>query len=115
MDSSDKLPRHLAIGFLLALVIYACFFTCDQRLRQRKGAWDVAFSTNSSGFPAIIINQPTLGITNVHVVFDSESVTNGSGRVLFQKPQQPIPFGAVKFEDLTYMPGSVAFNFFGHE
>ena len=115
MDSSDKLPRHLAIGFILALVIYASFFSCDQRVRQRKGGWDVTFSTNSSGFPAIIINQPTLNITNVQVIFDSETPTNTLGRVVFDKPQQPIPFGKVKFEDLTYLPGSVAFDFFGHE
>jgi hypothetical protein len=115
MNSSDKLPRHLAIGFALALVIYGSFFTCDQRLRHRKGPWDVTFSTNSSGLPAIIINQPALRITNVQVVFHSETPTDSPGHVAFDKPQQSIPFGKVKFEDLTYLPGSVAFDFFGHE
>jgi hypothetical protein len=115
MDSSDKLPRHLAIGFIIALVVYASFFACDQRVRQRKGGWDVTFSTNSSGFPAIIINQPSLSITNVQVIFDSETLTNVPGHMVFNKPQQRIPFGKVKFEDLTYLPGSVAFDFFGHE
>ena len=115
MDSSDKLPRHLVIGFILALVIYVSFFAGDQRMRQRKGGWDVTFSTNSSGFPAIIINQPALSITNVQVIFQSETPTNAPGHIVFNKPQQPIPFGKVKFEDLTYLPGSVAFDFFGHE
>ena len=115
MDSSDKLPRHLAVGFILALVIYASFFTCDQRMRHRKGPWDVTFSSNSAGFPAIVINQPSLSITNVQVIFDSETPTNALGRIIFNKPQQAIPFGKVKFEDLTYLPGSVAFDFFGHE
>ena len=26
-----------------------------------------------------------------------------------------MPFGRVKFEDLTYLPGTVTFDFFGHE
>ena len=115
MDSSDRLPRHLAIAFALALVIYAAFFSCDQRLRHRKGPWQFAFTTNASAFPAIIINQPTIGITNVQIVFEGETSTNVPGRVVFNRPQQSIPFGKVKFEDLTYLPGSVAFDFFGHE
>jgi hypothetical protein len=117
MDSSDKLPRHLAIGFGLALLIYAVFFTCDQRIRHRKGPWEVAFGTNGMGLPAITVNQANVGVTNVQIVFGGESLSNavGGGRVVFDKPQQAIPFGKTKFEDLTYLPGSVAFDFFGHE
>lgn len=117
MDSSDKLPRHLAIAFGLALLIYAVFFTCDQRLRHRKGPWEVTFATNAAGLPAITVNQFNVGVTNVQIVFRRESLSNvvGSARVIFGKPQQTIPFGKTKFEDLTYLPGSVAFDFFGHE
>ena len=114
MDSSDKLPRHLLIAFGLAVVIYAAFFTCDLGLRRRKGPWTVEFQTNAAGQTAITVNQPSLGITNVQVVFLNESATN-TGRVIFDRPQRPIPFGKTKFEDLTYLPGSVAFDFFGHE
>jgi hypothetical protein len=117
MDSSDKLPRHLAIAFGLALVIYAAFFTGDQRLRHRKGPWEVTFSTNSAGAPAITVNQLNLGVSNVQINFQGESLSNAVAetRVTFDKPQQSIPFGKTKFEDLTYLPGSVAFDFFGHE
>ena len=117
MDASDKLPRHLAIAFGLAIVIYAAFFTCDQGLRRRKGGWEVTFGTNSSGTAAIQVNHAELGITNVQIAFLGEVATNtnSNARVIFDKPQQPIPFGKVKFEDLTYLPGSVAFDFFGHE
>jgi len=114
MDSSDKLPRHLGIAFLLALLIYAGFFIIDQGLRKRKGPWTVSFATNAAGFAAITINQHALNLTNVQITFDGETATN-FGRVQFDKPQQSIPFGKVKFEDLTYLPGSVAFDFFGHE
>jgi hypothetical protein len=114
MNSSDKLPRHLAIGFAMALAIYAGFFTCDQRLRHRKGPWQVTFGTNAAGQASIRVNQPALQITNVQIVFQGETATNG-GQIIFNKPQQTIPFGKVKFDDLTYLPGSVAFDFFGHE
>jgi hypothetical protein len=112
--SSDKLPRHLLIAFALALAIYGLFFSCDMGLRKRKGPWTVEFHTNAAGHAAITIHQPTLEITNVRVVFLNEIATN-TGRVVFDRPQQPIPFGKTKFEDLTYLPGSVAFDFFGHE
>ncbi|HEX7859655.1 MAG TPA: hypothetical protein VF773_04970 [Verrucomicrobiae bacterium] len=112
--SSDKLPRHLATGFVIALAVYVTFFSCDQRLRQRKGPWEVTFHTNSAGYAAITVNQRSLRLTNVQIVFRAETATN-LGTVEFNKPQQAVPFGKVKFEDLTYLPGSVAFDFFGHE
>src|SRR5688572_22886814 len=108
MDSaSDKLPRHLLVAFGLALAIYAVFFTCDMALRKRKGPWEVHFHTNTAGHAAMTINQPALRITNVQIVFLNETATN-TGRVVFYRPQQPISFGKTKFEDLTYLPGSVA-------
>jgi len=117
MDSSDKLPRHLAIAFGLALLIYAAFFSCDQRLRHRKGGWEVTFSTNSAGLPALTVNQSNLGIANVQIVVRGETLSNAvsATRISFDKPQQSIPFGKTKFEDLTYLPGSVVFDLFGHE
>lgn len=112
---TDHLYRHLLIAFALALVAYIGIFSCDQRVRHRKGPWRVEFLTSSNGHPAIRIDQPFLGITNVRVIFVGEQATNGTGQVTFRKPKQPLPFGKTKFEDLTYLPGSVAFDFFGHE
>ena len=113
MDHSDKLPKHLLMGFALALGVYVAFFTCDQHLRKRKGGWQVDFSTNAAGWARIDITQPTLKIRE-QIVFRGEAATN-TGSVSFDRPGKPIPFGKVKFEDLTYLPGSVAFDFFGHE
>ena len=114
MDSSDRLPKHLLIGFLIALGVYAIFFTGDQWLRVRKGAWAVSFQTNALGEAEILIGQPKLGIADVRVTFSGERATN-AGAALFDAPKKSIPFGVIKFEDLTYLPGSVAFDFFGHE
>jgi hypothetical protein len=114
MDSSDRLPRHLLIGFVTALVLYVVFFSLDQKVRHRRGAWHVQFTTNAQGFAAIIVNEPTLKITNVQVQFLEERPAN-LGSMVFDRPEKPIPFGKTKFEDLTYLPGSVAFDFFGQE
>ncbi len=113
-SSSDKLPRHLLIAFALAVGIYGLFFSCDMALRKRKGPWFVDFQTNTAGNATLTINQPALRITNVQVVFLNETA-HSTGRVAFDRPQQTVPFGRTKFEDLTYLPGSVAFDFFGHE
>lgn len=116
MEKKDRLPKHLAIGFGMAVAIYGLFFGLDQWWRVRKGAWEVNFQTNGMGHAMIAVNQPRLGITNVQIVFVGEVPTNSAaGTVAFTKPQQAVPFGKVKFEDLTYLPGSVAFDFFGHE
>ena len=113
MDSSDRLPKHLLIGFGLALLVYASFFSCDQYVRHRKGPWEVNFTTNQLGWAEIEISHSSLGVHST-VVFDGEAATN-YGTVKFERPEKPIPFGKTKFEDLTYLPGSVVFDLFGHE
>jgi hypothetical protein len=114
MDAPDRLWKHLMAGFGLALVIYVGYFALDQHLRRRKGAWEVQFTTNSTGMAEIVVNEPALGITNVQIVFLGEH-PSARGTVLFDKPEKPLPFGKSKFEDLTFLPGSEAFDFFGHE
>ncbi len=113
MDSSDRLPKHLLIGFGCALLVYVVFFSCDQRLRLRKGPWEVVFRTNAVGWATIEVSQGTLGVKTT-VTFVGETATN-QGTVAFDRPGKRPPFGTVKFEDLTYLPGSVAFDFYGHE
>lgn len=110
----DRLPKHLLIGFALALGLYAAVFVVDNWTRTRKGPWVVNFG-DTNGTASIIIHQKTLGISNVVVVFDGETTGGTNGTVEFNKPQKPVPFGKVKFEDLTYQPGSVVLDMFGHE
>ena len=40
---------------------------------------------------------------------------NRQVRVAFEKVKTPVPFGKVIFEDLTFLPGVVTFDLFGHE
>ena len=106
--------RHFGIAFILALIVYTCFYSCDAHLRHRKGAWEVAFSSEG-GEPVITIQEAALGIRNVRVIVGGEKTTNAPGTVIFDMPGKPIPFGRTKFEDLTYLPGGVVFDLFGHE
>jgi hypothetical protein len=110
----ENVLKHFGIAFLLAVIVYASFFACDSHLRHRKGAWKVEFASKA-GEPMITINEPNLEIRNVRVVFVGEKTTNAAGSVEFDFPGKDIPFGRIKFEDLTYLPGSEVFDFFGHE
>ena len=112
---SSGLAKPVLVGLLLAMAIYAGGFVLDQRLRTRRGPWEVTFETEPSGAPAILVNQPKLNIANLKIVFLGETATNVHGTVVFDLPQKPVPFGKVKFEDLTYLPGTVTFDLFGHE
>ncbi len=112
---SSGLVKPVSVGLLLALAIYIGGFALDQHLRTRRGPWEVRFTREPSGAPAIVVNQPKLRVANLKIVFAGERMTNAPGTVIFDFPQKPVPFGKVKFEDLTYLPGTVTFDFFGHE
>ena len=112
---SSGLWKPVLGGLLLALAIYIGGFALDQHLRTRRGPWEVRFTREPSGAPAIVVNQPKLRVANLKIVFAGETMTNAPGTVVFDFPQKSVPFGKVKFEDLTYLPGTVTFDFFGHE
>lgn len=113
--AKDKMPKHLFFAFLLALCGYVLFFACDQYLRTRKGPWVVEFGS-TNGTPEIVVRQEKLGISDVHIVFLKETNTlKGPVTLVLDRPMKATPFGEVKFEDYTYLPGSVTFDFFGHQ
>jgi hypothetical protein len=112
---SSGLTKPVLGGLLLALVIYIGGFGLDQHLRTRRGPWRVTFTQETNGAPAIIVNQPKLNIANLKIVFAGETATHAPVEVAFDVPWKPAPFGKVKFEDLTYLPGTVTLDLFGHE
>jgi hypothetical protein len=111
----DNILRHAATAFVLALVGYVFFYSCDARLRTRKGAWTVRFETTTNGEPMLVILQPWYKI-NTQVLLQGEKATNAPGVVEFKDPKQlQTPFGRVRFHDLTYLPGTVTLDVYGHE
>ena len=101
------------------MVLYILAYSWIQHRRDRKGPWEVTFST-TNGAPTIVINQPWLGLTNVTLVFAGEtgaSITN-SERVTFRNPKQTpfrMSFAECVFEDLTFLPGTVTLRAYKHE
>ncbi|MGE3310810.1 MAG: hypothetical protein AB7O66_12640 [Limisphaerales bacterium] len=110
--------RIFAIPGVLALVGYVSLYAIDARLRTTKGPWEVTFLRDPSGVPALIIDQPRLGISNVTVRFVGEStpaIVDPPVTIRFDSPRVQLPFGNTAFDDLMYLPGTVVIHCFGHE
>lgn len=107
--------RFIALVFAICVLAYIGLFTADQWLRTRRGPWIVTFTRAEDGFPALVINEPRLGIANVRLVLEGESSTHEPVTVRFEGRGQPIPFGSLVFIDTTYLPGTATFHLFGHE
>lgn len=109
--------RSLIVAFAIVLGLYlAAFYGLEYR-RHRKGPWEVIFSI-TNGAPLVEVRQPRLGIERVRLSFGDERATNttpAAQMVRFDAPRRPVPFGRVIYEDLTFLPGVVTFDLFGHE
>jgi hypothetical protein len=112
---SDGIRKHLVVAFLFAALLYVAGFTLDQHLRTRRGPWEITFTREPSGDPALVVQQPRLGIHDVKIVFAAESASHRVETVAFDRPAKALPFGRVKFDDLTVLPGTVTLEFAGHE
>jgi hypothetical protein len=114
---SDNLLRHLVIPFAIALVVYVISYSWIEHSRTRKGPWEVTFTNDVSGAATLVINQPSLAITNLQITFPGEtSRTNAT--LSFRTPQEvpwDLPYGKCVFMDTTFLPGTVTFDLFGHE
>jgi hypothetical protein len=111
----DNILKHAAIAFVIALVGYITFYSCDAHLRQRKGPWIVDFQASTNGEPLLIVDQPFLKIHS-RILLAGEKASNTLGIVTFVTPQNlSTPFGRVRFHDLTYLPGTVTLDVYGHE
>jgi hypothetical protein len=113
--SGSRIFPHFIGAMVLAVVIYAGGFGLDQHLRTRRGPWEVEFTRTTNGTPMIVIRQDALGITDVRLMFPGEATSNGSESIRFDVPERSVPWGRVKYEDLTYLPGVVTLDAFGHE
>jgi hypothetical protein len=116
----DRAAKHFIVAFLLALVGYIVCYQSIEHRRTRHGPWQVAFTRTVAGEPAIVINQPKLGITNVQIGFAGQRVPPISDTTIlvFAAPHPvpfDVPFGKCVFMDTTFLPGTVTLSLFGHE
>jgi len=114
----DSLVKHLLLVLVIVVAGYFGLFQLNEWLRTRRGAWEVTFATDG-GVPAVTINEARLGISNMTVAFPGESPARhlpSPVRWVFDDvTKSNPPFGQVIFHDLTYLPGTVTMNLFGHE
>jgi hypothetical protein len=112
----ENIFKHAALAFVFTLLGYLLFYSCDARLRTRNGPWTVDFSATTNHEPLLIINEPVLGIQNVRIQLSGEQVTNTQSGIRFDRPKGiELPYGRIRFHDLTYLPGTVTLDLFGHE
>ncbi len=114
-SKSEGILKHFAIAFGLAVLCYVSFYSCDSYMRLNKGPWELTFKTEADGTPNLVINQQSLGITNVTLRVIGESVSQPVKTVKFTGPGTEVPFGEVVFFDTTYLPGTLTLDLFGHE
>ena len=112
--------RHFVAAFLIAVLGYYVVYHAIEHRRTRKGPWVVTFRQGTDGPPSLVINQPTLRITNVQISFAENKllITNSSSTFFFSQPRPvpyEVPFGKCLFMDTTFLPGTVTFQLFGHE
>lgn len=110
--------RIFLIPLVSALVIYFVGFYTVEHMRYRKGPWEVQF-TSTNGVAALLVNQPTLGISDVSIVLQDEAVDGSFTNSLetYELPREvpfPVPHGRVVYLDMTFLPGTVTFDLRGH-
>jgi hypothetical protein len=111
--------RQFLIAFIIAVVAYGVLYTVIENKRNRKGPWLVTFG-QVKGAPAIFINQPQVGITNVTLIFEGQTAAGSPAPppvnfALARIVPFDVPYGKVIFLDTTFLPGTVTMQLFGHE
>src|SRR5947207_1147876 len=117
---SDNPAKHFIIPLVIAIAIYAVSYNWIEHRRARNGPWKVAFIRTAGGVPAIVIDQPKVGVTNVQINFLEETLaaTNPPTTITFDQARAvpfDLPFGQCVFMDPTFLPGTLTFHLFGHE
>ena len=109
MNSRGVTWKSVVLTFVVATVFYLIAYSWLSKRQTGKGPWQVTFNTAPDDAPQIMVNQPSIGITNVIVRFGGEHLnpTNRTGSVSFAKPRQRTPFGRVAYDDLMFQPGIV--------
>jgi hypothetical protein len=109
-------PKQFVATFLVVAAAYFSVFYGIEYLRHRHGPWQATFAVGTDGEPSVTVRQPALGLEGVELRFPGEATewAGGATNVVFGEPGVEVPFGEVIYEDLTFLPGVVTFNLFGH-
>jgi len=116
--SQTSFWKQFAVLATAIFVAYVVVFQGVEYFRRKDGPWELTFTSVDSS-PALMINQPTLGISNVTVVFAAAAPFTNSSQVrrFYHGQVAPLelPFGRCVFLDTLFLPGSATCDFYGHE
>ena len=116
----DGFWKQVVVVFAIALAFYSLAYWAIEHHRNRLGPWQVTFTRDNSGSPQIVVDQPNLSIRNVSIAFSNARAqfTNEPMVATYAQPRAvpyPVPYGRCLFMDTTTLPGTLAFELFGHE
>lgn len=107
--------------FFATLFLYVTFYGACAATRRKGGPWVVTQDRLPDGTPVLRIeHHRILGLSNtVSLVFPGERAperfTNAPLRRIYTMPvTNALPFGPTEFVDVTFLPGTVALDAFGH-
>jgi hypothetical protein len=112
--------KHFILAFVLALAGYIVCYQLIEHRRTRHGPWQITFTAAPGDVPLLVINQPSLGITNVQLTFPEtpQASTSVPTTLSFGQPKPvpyDLPFGKCVFMDTTFLPGTLTLQVFQHE
>ena len=112
---SELIWPNVIRAVVIAVVVYFAGFYFIEHRRTVKGPWEVTFGSDGQ-IPYLLINQKTLRIKDFKIRFPGGITANASNpiEVAFDTPGKTAPFGQIKFSDLTFLPGTITFQLFGH-
>jgi hypothetical protein len=113
---SENVFKHIAIAFVIAVVLYIVSFGWIEHRRTFRGPWEITFTSDAAGQPSLAIAQSTLGISE-RITFTGHKIaaTNLAQVERFEVAVSNLPFGEMIFQDPTFLPGTVTMRQFGHE
>ncbi|MDB6027999.1 MAG: hypothetical protein JWM68_4222 [Verrucomicrobiales bacterium] len=112
----NELVRHGVVAFALAALLYVVTYRWIQYRREFRGPWVVTFQSDTNGTPSVVVSQPALNIADQKIIFADQKVsdTNIMRTYRYDGPKTNASFGEVVFQDPTFLPGTITFNFWGH-
>lgn len=112
-----RFPLRSVLIFFLALIpVYGLVFWGTEYLRGKDGPWRLVFSSDASGEPSLMVEHAGILAGGVEVRFTGEKIAPGTRvECILDKPGKPLPWGKRISEDITFLPGTLAIDAFGHE
>jgi hypothetical protein len=119
-DEGTKAVKAFAALFFATLFLYVTLYGGCMAVRQRGGPWVMFQDRMPDGTPVVRLeHHKLLSGGGVTLSFPGEHApsrfTNAPLMRVFNTPSTNIlPFGPVEFVDVTFLPGTIAVDCFGH-